>query len=124
MCRHPGLNSIVLQIGRYGLGLRQWEPTQTPQGKIAKTAKQLDHKTDTAFLDTIAEESSIKTVGFHDIHNICKRNKLECPSFDKVMEQISAKGFNVSRTHFTGFGLRSDIDEDTLLKIIRSSIKK
>ncbi|MFC1742069.1 tRNA (guanine(26)-N(2))-dimethyltransferase [Nanoarchaeota archaeon] len=92
--------------------------------KIYKSAADLEYNTDARFLQTIRDESRIGTTGFHDIHNLCKRNKLPCPNFDDVMEEMKTKGHKVSRTHFTDFGIRSDIKEDDLLKIIKDVLKK
>ena len=87
--------------------------------KMKKLAKDIDYEFDRKFLDTIAEESKIPSVGFHDIHSICKRHRLEVPPFGPVIEAIKKKGFSVSRTHFTGFGLRSDIPDKDIISILK-----
>ncbi|MAG39319.1 hypothetical protein CMO90_04505 [Candidatus Woesearchaeota archaeon] len=71
------------------------------------------------FLSIIKNESNIKTVGFHDIHKICEELKVEVPKFDFLSEKIKKAGFNVSRTHFSGVGLRSDISKEKLIRIIK-----
>jgi tRNA (guanine26-N2/guanine27-N2)-dimethyltransferase len=87
--------------------------------KMKRLAKDIDYDFDSKFLDIITEESGINTVGFHDIHNLCKKNHIGVPQFDAIESAIKKKGFKVSRTHFTGFGLRSDIKEADLISIIR-----
>ncbi len=71
-----------------------------------------------SFLSVIAEESKIATVGFYDVHMICKRNRLMIPRFDALMKLIRKGGCKASRTHFSDFGIRSDIEEKKLLGMI------
>jgi len=66
------------------------------------------------FLGIIREESKINAVGFYDMHEICKKNKLIIPKKKDLLEKI-----NGSETHFTGLGLRSDIKEKELIKLIK-----
>lgn len=89
--------------------------------KMKNLAKDIEYEFNHTFLNIIADECKIQTVGFHDIHNICKQNCLEVPKFDNIIDKIKKAGFKVSRTHFTGFGLRSDIGEKELVKIIKKS---
>jgi tRNA (guanine26-N2/guanine27-N2)-dimethyltransferase len=84
----------------------------------------LDYKIDGKFLRTIRDESKIATVGFHDIHSLCKKHKLEVPSFELVFDKIRSAGHSLARTHFSDFGVRSDIGEDKLINIIKEVIKK
>ncbi|MBW2965313.1 hypothetical protein KY363_07690, partial [Candidatus Woesearchaeota archaeon] len=84
----------------------------------------LEYKTDSRFLQTIRDESKIQTAGYHDIHHICGEHSLECPSFEKVIELVKQKGHDVTRTHFSPFGIRSSIDGKELLGIIKSVLKK
>jgi tRNA (guanine26-N2/guanine27-N2)-dimethyltransferase len=89
-----------------------------------KLAADLDYKTDIRFLQTIKDESRIDAVGFHDIHHICKQNRLPCPQFEPVMDAIKNRGHTVARTHFTGFGIRSTIPADEVLNIIKEILNK
>ena len=92
--------------------------------KMYKLAADLDRPFDARFLQTIRDESKLDTVGFHDIHNICKRNKLEVPKFEQIFDEIKKKKHEAAKTHFSGFGIRSAIKEPELIKILKKIIKK
>ena len=70
------------------------------------------------FLKIIKEESKINTVGFYDIHKICKKNKLNVPKKNVLISKIKKKGYKVSETHFAEQGLRSDISLEKLVRLI------
>ncbi len=86
--------------------------------KIDKLAHGLDYGTDLKFLDTIQEESKINIVGFHDLHALCKKNKLEVPRFEPLFKKIMKK-HKLARTHFSDYGIRSDISEKELVKFLK-----
>lgn len=67
---------------------------------------------------TILNEE-LDTVGFYDIHQICEDVKQTVPKYEVLMNMIKEKGYSVSRTHFSGFGIRSDIEKEELIVIIR-----
>ena len=92
--------------------------------RMYQLAADLDYEFDARFLQTIRDESRINTVGFYDIHNICKRNSLEVPKFGPIFDGIRRKKHEATRTHFSGFGIRSDIEEKDLIKIIKNAIKE
>lgn len=79
-----------------------------------------DQEESKKFLDTIKNESSIPQIGFYDIHDICKKNKLKIPQYAPLMNTIEQKGYSVARTHFSLNGMRSMIPEEELLEIIES----
>ncbi|MBN1645570.1 hypothetical protein JW868_00860 [Candidatus Woesearchaeota archaeon] len=71
------------------------------------------------FLRTIANESKINTVGFHDIHSIFKKNRLpQIPKFEKIISELKKKKFQACQTHFTEKGIRSDVSEKELTEIL------
>jgi len=71
------------------------------------------------FLSVIKEESEIKVVGFYDIHKICEEEKINIPKYELLMKKIKKKGYKVSRTHFSGFGIKTDIPSDILRNLIK-----
>jgi tRNA (guanine26-N2/guanine27-N2)-dimethyltransferase len=71
------------------------------------------------FLNIIKEESKINTVGFYDIHIFCKKNKLKIPKKETIIKKIKKAGYKASETIFTGEGIRSNIDEKNLIKILK-----
>src|SRR3989344_2911653 len=71
------------------------------------------------FLQRIALESKIKTVGFFDVHAECKRKHIKVNhKIDELMEKIRNKGFKAERTHFSDTGIRSDITITEFLKML------
>lgn len=87
--------------------------------KMYKLSLKLDYDFDIKFLKTISDESKIKVVGFHDIHNLCKKNKLEVPSFEKICNELRKKKFVFSRTHFSEFGIKSNVGEEEMIRILK-----
>ena len=71
------------------------------------------------FLKTIKDEAKISTVGFHDIHQLCKKLKIPVPKKLILIKQIKAKGFKASETHFAPNGIKSDINEKKLIRILK-----
>jgi tRNA (guanine26-N2/guanine27-N2)-dimethyltransferase len=71
------------------------------------------------FVSIIKEEAKIDVIGFFDIHRLCKRNKLMIPKRDLIINKIKKAGYKVSETHFNPNGLRSNIDEKKLIRILK-----
>jgi tRNA (guanine26-N2/guanine27-N2)-dimethyltransferase len=92
--------------------------------KMYQLAADLEYPFEARFLQTIRDESKIPTIGFHDIHHICKQNKLEVPSFAPILEEIQKKGHEFAKTHFSEYGIRSNIKEKDLINIIKKIIKQ
>ena len=85
------------------------------------TKKMIDLNKDdnlSKFLSTIHDESKINTIGFYQLHALCKKYKLKIKKTTAIKEAIIKKGFKVSNTHFSPYGIRSDISEEELAKII------
>jgi len=92
--------------------------------KMYSLVPEIGYEFDARFLQTILDESKIDGVGFHDMHVLCKKNKLIIPKFEHIIEEIKKKGHDVSRTHFSEVGLRSGIDEKELVEILKRISKK
>ena len=74
------------------------------------------------FLKIIMEESKINTIGFYDLHDVCKRNKIKnLQKKDVIINKIKKSGFKASETHFSGHGLRSYIKLNHLIKILKNN---
>jgi tRNA (guanine26-N2/guanine27-N2)-dimethyltransferase len=72
------------------------------------------------FLETIRDEAKIKTVGFYDLHTIVKEHKLKgIPRKLGMIENLRSSGYKASETHFSGTGIRSNIELKELLSILR-----
>lgn len=82
---------------------------------INKMAKQTDLK----IIKTIKKECPINTIGFIDIHRFCKKYKLKIPKTENIIKKIKTKNYKASETHFSPTGIRTDIPEKKLKKIIQ-----
>jgi len=71
--------------------------------KLAKDLAKLSHD---PFLQLLADEAQINSIGFLDTHVIARNKKKEVQSLQKFTEQLQKKGYKVSRTHFADNGLR------------------
>ncbi|MEA3515345.1 MAG: tRNA (guanine(26)-N(2))-dimethyltransferase [Nanoarchaeota archaeon] len=97
-------------------------PLWTGQLWDSKLAKEImeSNKDDklSKFLEVIYEESKIRTVGFYQLHAFCKLHKLKIKKTCVIKDAIIKKGFRVSDTHFSPYGIRSDIGEGELRELI------
>ncbi len=88
---------------------------QLADSKIAsKIFKNLDNK----LTKVLSEESKIDVVGFYDIHAVCSKYKLPVPKMDDLMNSIKKK-YNCTKTHFSSYGIKSDIPVKELIKKIK-----
>ena len=72
------------------------------------------------FLEIIKEESKINVVGFYDIHKISKNKKLKTMmKKEDLISKIRKKRYKASNTHFVGTGIRTDIDDEKFLKLLK-----
>jgi len=71
------------------------------------------------FLEVIKKESVIKSVGYFDIHNAAKKNKTKVLIKKEVLiNRIKKKKFKAACTHFSGTGIRTNMDYNKILKIM------
>ncbi|MBR9677180.1 methyltransferase [Candidatus Woesearchaeota archaeon] len=69
------------------------------------------------FLQLLQSEEKVGTIGFFDIHKIAKKHKLPIPNFEILTGQLIKKGYNVSRTQFSEYGIKTNISKKELLKL-------
>jgi len=70
-------------------------------------------------LTTCAEE--IDAAMYYDHHNICERLSLTPGRIDPILERLRSRGFQASRTHFYGLGIKTDANMDDVEEAIRES---
>ncbi|ODS34880.1 tRNA (guanine(10)-N(2))-dimethyltransferase [Candidatus Altiarchaeales archaeon WOR_SM1_SCG] len=58
-------------------------------------------------ISKIKEEQEIH-VPYYDIHKICKKLKVPSPGMEKLTQNFRENNFKISRTHFSGTGIRTD----------------
>jgi tRNA (guanine26-N2/guanine27-N2)-dimethyltransferase len=110
------VDKLLKQHGMLGNAGPMWLGQLWDKMLASAVAKQGDKK----ILKTISAESKINAVGFHDIHRICKRNKIKnIPKFSEILKRIKKK-YKASQTHFSPTGIRSSMPEKELVKIIKS----
>ncbi len=55
---------------------------------------------------------------FYDLHNIAERASTSPPKLDDVLNELRARGYFASRTHFSSTGFRTDARSDLLVQLI------
>jgi tRNA (guanine26-N2/guanine27-N2)-dimethyltransferase len=76
-------------------------------------------ETHQSFLNTIAQENSIDTVGFYDIHHLSEELHLPGPpKTELILTKLAEKKYPCSRTHFSPLGIKTSADKDTMKRIM------
>ncbi|MBC8494832.1 hypothetical protein H8D36_01630 [archaeon] len=113
------VDKVIKKHGMIGKTGPLWFGSLWHKPLVKKMLKNADPKLE-KFLGMIMSESEINVVGFHDIHKICEHKKLYVPKYEPLMETIRKRGFQASRTHFSDFGIRSNISLNELVEIIKN----
>ncbi len=58
---------------------------------------------------------------YYDHHSICERLSLTPGRIDPILERLRSRGFQASRTHFYGLGIKTDANMEDVEEAIRSS---
>lgn len=69
-------------------------------------------------VETVSAEQEILTP-YYNFHKICKREGKPVPSWDDFFEDITKAGHKITRTHFSGLGIRCDADVDKIAGYLR-----
>lgn len=86
-----------------------------------KLASDISKKSSEKMLKTISAEAKVGSAGFHDMHKLCKRNRIrQIPKTSEIIRQLKKRKFSAAQTHFSPNGIRSSADEKEILKIIKS----
>ena len=76
---------------------------------------ELKHK---HFLETIAEESKIEVPYYFETDEFGSAE----PRIEEIIKKLKSEGFNASRTHFSGKGIRTNANFEQIKKIIEKII--
>lgn len=89
-------------------------------GDMIGTAEELElnKKEDLLKLFKQCYEEAEGPVTFYDIHKICKNLKISSPKINDVIDEIKARGYFISRTHFKLTGMRTDMPLKELKELI------
>ncbi|MBI5398315.1 hypothetical protein HZB03_02520 [Candidatus Woesearchaeota archaeon] len=91
--------------------------------KMEIKSKQLSYPFDDDCLNIIAQEAKIPTIGFYDVHAICKAHKLPAvPKFAKIIDAVRAEGHPISPTHFSALGMRTTMPLEEFEEIVRNCV--
>ena len=72
-------------------------------------------------LKLIKEESKINAVGFYDLHDACEKNHIRnLTKKSELISKIKKLGYKASETHFRGEGIRSNIPNGILVRILQN----
>ena len=71
-------------------------------------------KSQKKLLDTIKEESRFDRIGFYDVHSIAEKHKMALPTMDEIFNKV--KG---CRTHFTPYGIKTNLPFGEFIEILR-----
>jgi len=93
-----------------------WVGSLQDKKLVKKMLKNSDGESE-KLLRIIDEELDI--LGFHDIHRICEKMKITVPKYELLMNKIKERGHRVSRTHFSGFGIKSDISREEIEVLLK-----
>ena len=86
---------------------------------IITKIKNKEEKELVKLLSIIKNESKINTIGFYDVHKICKKYKIkQIPKKELIIKKIRKLGYKAAETHFNPWGVRSDISLGKLVKVI------
>lgn len=120
--RKKSVDKILAQHGHFNNAGPMWLGRLWDQKLIINMEKINNETSIKKFISIIKNESKINTIGFYDIHLICKRNKLNIPRKEVIIKKIKSKKFKVSETHFNPNGLRSNIDEKNLIIVLKQCL--
>lgn len=68
-----------------------------------------DKKEINKFLNTLKEESEVKSLFYYDIHELCRANKTGgVPNFEKLLNGLKEAGYHACRAHFLATAIKTD----------------
>ncbi len=84
---------------------------------LREVKKRKFDKSEIKLLETIIDE--VDTPFYFDLHKIAKKHKIELRKIDGVIQKLKKKGFKASRTHFCSTGIKTNVEENGLLRVLR-----
>jgi tRNA (guanine26-N2/guanine27-N2)-dimethyltransferase len=113
-CPHCGKE--LRPIGPLWLGSIQKEGIAESLRKLAETRELGSKKDLIKLLDTCIGELPMSS--FYDYHVLAKTLGCSPPNIASVLERIRAAGYAVSRTHFSGYGIKTEAPLSVILDAI------
>jgi tRNA (guanine26-N2/guanine27-N2)-dimethyltransferase len=70
-------------------------------------------------ISQIKEEQEVQ-IPYYDVHKICKKLKIHSPGMEELTGKFRENNFKISRTHFSGTGIRTDAGIDKIKEMVSS----
>ena len=78
------------------------------------------NKEDVKFFEMLVAESKVDVVGLYDVHELVKKHKIKNNfKFIDLINALKKKKYKVVRTHFSKYGIKSDVGLKELLGIMK-----
>jgi len=84
----------------------------------------IDQSEGRKLLEAVKDEALIDIPWFFDIHEMCSTLKKSSPPFKDIITAIKNKSRVVSQTHFSGTGIRTNMQAEEVMEIIKGLGKK
>jgi tRNA G26 N,N-dimethylase Trm1 len=91
--------------------------------KMYSLSAELKYEFDGRFLQLIRDENKLNIVGFFDIHDLCNKNSIQVPAFEGIFDELARRRCKAARTHFSEYGIRTDIEKAVLVRILKDLAK-
>jgi tRNA (guanine26-N2/guanine27-N2)-dimethyltransferase len=124
---HPGMVPPTISCPHCNVPLRfigpLWLGSIRNNGILLQMKEQLDtrelgtKKDIKKLLDLCIEE--LPTSSFYDYHHIAKILNCSPPDVNTVLDRIRAEGYAATRTHFSGYGIKTEAPLEIIKKAIR-----
>lgn len=67
----------------------------------------------------VSEEQEIQ-IPYYDLHRICKKLNITAPAMNELFRKFRENNFKITRTHFSGTGIRTDAKIPDIIKMVRN----
>ncbi|MBN2454097.1 tRNA (guanine(10)-N(2))-dimethyltransferase [Candidatus Woesearchaeota archaeon] len=88
---------------------------------LISAMKKTCNKETRKFLGTIAEEARVDSVGFYDIHKVCKSLQIAAPKTAEIMKRLRKRKIKAAMTHFSNRGIRANAGIKEIKKFIKAA---
>ncbi|HRY75224.1 MAG TPA: tRNA (guanine(10)-N(2))-dimethyltransferase [Methanoregulaceae archaeon] len=112
----PGCGAPLTPIGPLYLGEIQ-DPSALQEMQERIGGRKLGTAKDLNTILTLCREE-LPTSSFYDYHRIAKVEKVSPPDIATVLERIRAEGYPATRTHFSGYGIRTEAPLSVITRAI------
>ena len=116
----PRCGESLVPIGPLWLGPVN-DRTLLARMRVHLDGMELGTKKDLAkLIETCTEE--LDTSSHYDYHAIAKWLKVSPPAIETVLERLHGKGYAATRTHYSGYGIKTDAPVDVISQAISGDI--